>query len=429
MVTMGILERVSFHVKAGEGLNFLWVIDFEHEKRLHHGAFIRYFNFAPELIAQGHSVTFAVNFLDEDRGPGLKYFQELKTRGVFTDFVEANLGAPAWGLRAAARLIYPGLANLAMWPVQRKYAALIDGIARERGVDVILISGTRLLFLPLQSRSGCAFLYDLGDCQTLYARRQIAVQWRARDFASLGSGLKTTMFAYAREHYYSRMPVMKIMVSPVDKKAIDEISGYSETSEVILNGVRDGEPRGKYPKIAGRIIFTGNMDFSPNYEAALWFLDQVWPLVIRQRPDACFVIAGANPIAALRERASVNVIITGYVDDLNREIACSEVFVAPMISGGGFKNKVLEAIANRTSVVASSIAAESFSDEFRGLLTIADSPAQMAEAIFAVWNDPGKAEAQADALHELVMAQFGWGTWAAKIAELAQQVKTQAAEP
>ena len=63
------------------GLNFLWVIDFEYEKRLHHGSLIRYFNFAPELIAQGHTVTFAVNFLDLDRGPSIQYFQELKARG------------------------------------------------------------------------------------------------------------------------------------------------------------------------------------------------------------------------------------------------------------------------------------------------------------------------------------------------------------
>jgi glycosyltransferase involved in cell wall biosynthesis len=402
-------------------LNFLWVIDFEHEKRLHHGAFIRYFNFAPELVAQGHTVTFAVKFLDPDRGPSIQYFQELKARGVFTDFIEANFEAPMWRVRAAARLIYPGLANAVLRPAQRKFAARIDAIARERRSNVILISGISPLFLPQGSQSGCAFIYDLGDCRTLYERRQIGVLMKDRDFVGLLRALKPAVFAYAREHYYGRMPVMKIMVSPVDKEAIDDISGKPGTSAVVLNGVRDGVPRGQYPKIPGRIIFTGNMDFPPNYEAALWFLHHVFPLVVSERPDVCLVIAGANPIPALLKSASKNVVLTGYVEDLNREIACSEIFVAPLISGGGFKNKVLEAIVNRTSVVATSMAVECFPPEVRVLLTVADSPADMAEAIMAVWRDPRKAEARAETLHKLVTAQFGWASRAAKIVELARK--------
>ena len=90
-----------------------------------------------------------------------------------------------------------------------------------------MISGIRLLFLPQESQSSCAFIYDLGDCRTLYARRQIGVLMKERDFVGLLRALKPAVFAYAREHYYGRMPVMKIMVSPVDKEAIDEISGIA----------------------------------------------------------------------------------------------------------------------------------------------------------------------------------------------------------
>jgi glycosyltransferase involved in cell wall biosynthesis len=410
---------------CSHALNLLWIIEFEHETRLHHGGLIRLFNYAPELIAQGHTVTFAVNFLDPDRGPSIRYFQKLKEQGVFTDFIEANFEAPVWRIRVAARLIYPGVANPVLRRAQQRFAARIDAIAQERESNVILISGNRLLFLPQESQSGCPFIYDLGDCHTLYARRQIRILLKKLDFVGLARALKPAVFAYAREHYYSRMPVMKIMVSPVDKEAIDKMSGKPDTSTVVLNGVRDGAPRGQFSKIPGRIIFTGNMDFPPNYEAALWFLDHVFPLVLSQRPDVSFVIAGANPIPALLERASKNVVITGYVEDLNREIACSEIFVAPLVSGGGFKNKVVEAIVNHTSVVATSIGVEFFNLRIRDLLTIADSPAEMAEAIMAVWRDPLEAEARAETLYELVTAQFGWADRAATIVELARKAIAQ----
>jgi glycosyltransferase involved in cell wall biosynthesis len=411
--------------KANDGLNFLWLIDFEYDTRSHHGALLRYFNFAPELIAQGHTVTFAVNFLEQDRNPSIQYLEKLKAEGVFSDFIETNLDAPVWRMRLAARLVHPALSNFILRPVQRRFAARIDAIARERSSDVILVSGNRLLFLPPRSQSDCAFIYDPGDCVTLFARRRLRFLLTNRDFAGWVRALKPALFAHARERYYARMPVMKIMLSPVDKEVMDAIGGRPETSAVVLNGVREGAPQGKYSKTPGRIIFTGNMNFPPNYEAALWFLDHVFPMVLSQRPDVCFVIAGANPIPALVKRASKNVVVTGFVEDINREIASSEVFVAPLVSGGGFKNKVLEAITNRTSVVATSIAVEFFPAAMRRLVTVADSPQDMAEAIMAVWKDPQKAEAQAETLYELATAQFSWASRAAELAEIARKAIAQ----
>jgi glycosyltransferase involved in cell wall biosynthesis len=411
--------------KTNQGLNFLWVIDFEYDTRLHHGALLRYFNFAPELIAQGHSVTFAVNFLDRARGPSIQYFEKLKAEGVFSDFIETNLEAPMWRMRLAARLVHPALSNFVLRPVQSRFAAQIDAIARERNSDVILLSGNRLLFLPLRSESDCAFIYDPGDCVTLFARRRLRFLANNRDFAGWARTLKPALFAYARERYYARTAVMKIMLSPVDKEAMDAIGGKPETSTVVLNGVREGAPQGKYSKIPGRIIFTGNMNFPPNYEAALWFLDHVFPLVLGQRPDVCFVIAGANPIPALLERESKNVVVTGFVEDINREIARSEVFVAPLVSGGGFKNKVLEAIMNRTSVVASSIAVEFFPAAMRRLVTVADSPQDMTEAIMAVWKAPQKAAEQAETLHQFAAAQFSWASRASEVVEIARKAIAQ----
>jgi glycosyltransferase involved in cell wall biosynthesis len=332
-------------------------------------------------------------------------------------------------LRAAARLIFPSLANIVLRPVQQEFAAKIDAIALKNKADVILISGIRSLSLPENSKSRCGFIFDIGDCQALYERRQIRTLLSVKDFGGIARELKPLMFSYTRECYYGRMPVKKILVSPVDKKAFDKVTGKPETSAVVLNGVRDGLPRGRYPKVPGRIVFTGNMDFAPNYEAALWFLDHVFPLLLAQRPDACFVIAGANPIPALKQRASKNVIVTGYVDDLSREIASSEIFAAPLISGGGFKNKIVEAIMNHTSVVATSISVEFFPEEARKLVTVADSPEDMAAAIMAIWRDPQQAEAHAETLYRFVKNEFDWARGAEKIVELARAAIAQTRAP
>ena len=88
-------------------------------------------------------------------------------------------------------------------------------------------------------------------------------------------------------------------------------------------------------------IFSGRMDFPPNYQSALWFIDRVLPRVTAKEPAVELVIAGPNPVPGLRARSGANVRVTGYTDDLGADIAASQLYVAPMVSGSGFKNKVI----------------------------------------------------------------------------------------
>lgn len=405
-------------------MRILWIIDFEYGPRFHHGAYLRFFNFAPQLIAQGHSVTFVVNFTDPDPRPSIEYLRDLKTQGVFTDFVEATYEVPLWRRRVSARLIYPGLMNMVLRGNQRRHADRVDAIARERGSDVIILT-SRCYFLAQESRSGLPFVYDTVDSLTLYARRQLGALLKARNFVGFLRALEPSLLACAFEYYYARKPVMKVVVSPADKEAIDRVSGNSQMSTVILNGVKDGAPHHKHPKVPGRLVFTGNMDFPPNCEAAFWFLDRVFPLILEKRPDACFVIAGANPIPELLQRQSKNVRVTGFVDDMNAEIASSEIYVAPLVSGVGFKNKVAEAIVNRTPVIATSIAVDFLSWQMRDLVTVADSPEEMARAVIAGLADPLALELRVKALYEIVTAQFGWAGQASKLADVALKVVAQ----
>jgi glycosyltransferase involved in cell wall biosynthesis len=199
-----------------------------------------------------------------------------------------------------------------------------------------------------------------------------------------------------------------VVVSPVDQRALARISGGSSHVVTLLNGVSLPPPRSDNRKIKNRLIFSGNMDFPPNYNAALWFLDHVFPRILERVPDAQFVIAGANPPPYLRECASRNVAVTGYVEDLNAEIARSSLYVVPMVSGGGFKNKVVEAIVNHTYVVATPIAVEFLDPGTRGLIAVAESPEQMADVIVQLLLDPQVSASRLSALYNHIVENFPW---------------------
>ena len=83
------------------------------------------------------------------------------------------------------------------------------------------------------------------------------------------------------------------------------------------------------------------MDFRPNVDAALWFVDAVWPHLHAVFPAANFYIVGRHPHARLdRLREMPGVVITGGVPDTRPYIRAADVYVVPLLVGGGTRLKI-----------------------------------------------------------------------------------------
>ena len=409
---------------AASSLNFLWVIDFEHSTRAHHGGAMRYFNFAPELLAQGHTVTFVVRFTEADKEPSRAWFEAQKQAGVFTDFVEVDWQIPRWRSRLATAALYPGWAARVLRPIYREVMARIHALLVERRASVVVVSARRFFFVIGECRQyPQPVLLDAGDSFALYHARQAHYLLQGRAWRSALRAVRPVVEEYLRERYYGRRSSLNLVVSPVDKRIFDRITGRPEKTVVILNGVRMPDHPQPIAKLPNRLIFSGNMDFAPNYEAALWFLERVFPLVRQRVPEAHIAIVGPNPVAELRAHASDHVEIPGFAADLNLEIARSALYIAPLITGSGFKNKIAEALANGTYVIGTSMAAEFLDPAIRAQLTIADEPGPMAEAIVRFLRDPTQYEERTERLRATVREQFTWGQRASELAALAASLQ------
>ena len=109
-----------------------------------------------------------------------------------------------------------------------------------------------------------------------------------------------------------------------------------------------------YSDPAPRLVFTGNMDYWPNIDAASFFAREVMPLLRGRNPAPRFIIVGANPTAEVRALADLpGVEVTGRVPDVRPYIAYAAVSVAPLKLARGVQTKVLEAMALGRPVVAS----------------------------------------------------------------------------
>lgn len=104
-----------------------------------------------------------------------------------------------------------------------------------------------------------------------------------------------------------------------------------------------------------KITFIGNMRTFQNQDAVFYFTKNIFPLILKEIPDAVFYIIGAQPSSKVLSLASSNVKILGFVEDINLAISDSCITVAPVRVAAGIQNKVLVAMGCGVPVVLSSL--------------------------------------------------------------------------
>jgi sugar transferase (PEP-CTERM/EpsH1 system associated) len=144
------------------------------------------------------------------------------------------------------------------------------------------------------------------------------------------------------------------------------------------------------PAETSSVVFCGVMNYRPNEEGVRWFSESVWPIVTRHRPDARFLVVGANPtreIRRLADRHSSND-VTGSVESVQPYLWKSAVSVAPLRLARGLQNKVLEALAAGLPAVVTPNVLNGLPDEARAGCVEADDPERFAAAVIRLLELP-----------------------------------------
>lgn len=115
-------------------------------------------------------------------------------------------------------------------------------------------------------------------------------------------------------------------------------------------------PKKKSIKNTKNILYVGNFQHYPNVDAVHIFINCCWDKILQEVPSAKFYAIGFSPPKELIDLRSDNVIIHGGGDDkaMLQFFWNSDVFVAPIELGTGFRGKILEAMACGLPIVATS---------------------------------------------------------------------------
>lgn len=163
------------------------------------------------------------------------------------------------------------------------------------------------------------------------------------------------------------------------------------------------------PESAAHLVFTGAMDWYPNEDAMLFFIDEILPRVRQQIPHATMTIAGRNPSARLRSAGDAAAVrITGTVDDVRSFIDEGTVYVVPLRIGGGTRLKIFEALSMGKAVVSTTIGAEGLPLVDGEHYVRSDDAAHFAGAVVSLLGDPKRRKELGTAGRDLVQDRYSW---------------------
>jgi sugar transferase (PEP-CTERM/EpsH1 system associated) len=188
--------------------------------------------------------------------------------------------------------------------------------------------------------------------------------------------------------------------------------------QVIGNGIDAGffDPAATtpHPVLADQpgphFVYTGQMDYRPNEQAALWVIEALMPALRARFPEAVFHIVGRNPTAKLTAHDGVTgVRVWGEVPDVRPFIAAADAVLAPLLIARGVQNKVLEAMAMARPVVLTPEAATGIAatDDEHWLVSSPD-PQAMAARIAGLLADPAEQARIGKAARRFVREHYGW---------------------
>lgn len=271
----------------------------------------------------------------------------------------------------------------------RQFAAMLAKMLQNDAFDIIQLEGPHMgIYLPVIKKNSKAKV-------VLRAHNVEHVLWR-----EITNGTKPILKRLYLQNMVHRLQNFEIeliskvdgvvAISESDSSIIRKIS-HPKFVEVIPFGVDISDyNKNKLPQ-ENSIFFIGALDWIPNQEGLIWFLDSVWPLLRLKLPHVTFHVAGRNVTLNLKTRmAAQNVYFYGEVPNAVVFMEQFQIQIVPLFSGSGVRVKIVEGMAMGKAIVTTSKGAEGINAEDGTHLLIADTPEAFVNSISELMNDRSK---------------------------------------
>jgi len=271
------------------------------------------------------------------------------------------------------------------------FSRFADRLVRQGDYDLVQVEWVETALCIGKGRT--PMVLDAHDVLAKPADRALA---RARGMGRLAARLRLLLVQTVEKRIMRRFDVVMTLSAYDRKYLLDRVPGLDARTVPIPAGLDIGER--KFAREENTILFLASYRYRPvNVQGALWFCREVLPLVRAECPAARFIIAGYGPPPELTALAAdPQVLVPGFVEDLEECYKRAAVFVAPILQGGGIIVKVLDALAAGTPVVTTGYGNEGIGGIPGRDLLVEDDPAAFAAAVISLLRDPELGERLAE---------------------------------
>ncbi|CCI22888.1 glycosyltransferase [Microcystis aeruginosa] len=135
------------------------------------------------------------------------------------------------------------------------------------------------------------------------------------------------------------------------------------------------------------LVFIGSYNHPPNIDAVKWLCLEIMPLVWASRPDITVNLLGSNLKDEVKELASDQVVVTGYVPEVEPYFQKSRIFVAPLRFGAGMKGKIGQSLSLGLPTITTRIGAEGMGLIDHQDVLVADTAEEFAQAVIELYDN------------------------------------------
>jgi glycosyltransferase involved in cell wall biosynthesis len=158
------------------------------------------------------------------------------------------------------------------------------------------------------------------------------------------------------------------------------------------------------------MVFVGSMDWLPNEDAMLYFIKEVFPLILHESPNVSLCIVGRSPSSRLQAVAARHsqIKLTGRVDDVRPYFAQGAVNIVPIRIGGGTRLKIFEAMGMGKAIVSTTVGAEGLPVKAGEHLLLADDAVSFAKCTLELLRSDSMRQKLGAAARDLIERKYSW---------------------
>ncbi|MDD0852543.1 glycosyltransferase [Halobacteriovorax sp. GB3] len=277
-------------------------------------------------------------------------------------------------------------------------------IELEHSFDVIHLSAFGLSPVAdyLDDRIRQKIFFSAIDSLSLFFNRRFKVE---TNLIKKGLYFLESKKAELAEKKYFKKFKINHFVSDTD---LNHVQAWCKDGIFIQNGVDiDYFSFNHNPIDKKTITFTGNMNYGPNVDAVLHFSREILPKLWKQIPDLTFYVVGNKPSEEIKSLSKKDnrIVVTGFVEDIREYLKKTSLYISPLRLGAGIKNKVLEAMAIGTPIIASSLSLEGIKTD---QIEVADTDDQWVEKIHNFFNSNEDSRVRTLASRDLIVKEYSW---------------------